>query len=558
MSEARQIPRNRRKTRSGCLRCKQRKIKCDEALPHCNQCTRRALDCPGYERPLKWSSKYETWNSADATKESSANVISSERDLTNNAKEPENNLSKTSTKLSCIRSPSLSQRGHVSESNYQRHTTGGVPMEDDFTLDPDKLLGPLIFSRPSIDEFFYDTISQSQALDTTLWDDLLIPSPQIAEDQSTRLSRHYFSSICRINCCFDSSKNPFRGWHNPSVLGITHLHGARGLYKKWLIRANNSVDTAADQHKLSHVKTFLNGTMAYWEAMASFVMDQPVQSISYLTPICDQTGAKKIQSNPWTGISTPVFVYLAQAGALGRQRSIIRKLSVSNSTTGVHEKLHEDLLAQACDVETALLGYKTPSIDRIEDTGDALTPVSHLQKMAQVYRLTALLEIYRVFPELLQKPSSDEANVFDSISFQSRTIALAIGILTIISTIPETSGVNALLCLPMITAGSALQPTEADRPELSHGSTRGSLCSELMSIFIQNDAHARWREFVRERMNIIHNYVGLGGVARALEVIEKTWFRADVQVFANEPDSVGEFVHWTDVMADERLETIFG
>lgn len=298
--------------------------------------------------------------------------------------------------------------------------------------------------------------------------------------------------------------------------------------------------------------------MAYWEAMASFVMDQPVQSISYLISICDQTGAGKVQSNPWTGISTPVFVYLAQAGALGRQRSIIRKLTVSNSNMGIHEKLHEELLAQASDVETALLNYKTPSVDRIEDTGDALTPVSHLQKMAQVYRLTALLEIYRVFPELLQKPSSDEDNVFDSISSQSRIIAIAIGILTIISTIPESSGVNALLCLPMITAGSALQSTEADQPELSHGSTWGSLCSDLMSIYTQNDAHARWREFVRERISIIHNYVGLGGVTRALEVIEKTWFRADVQVFANEPDSVGEFVHWTDVMADERLETIFG
>ena len=97
-------------------------------------------------------------------------------------------------------------------------------MEDDFTLDPDKLLGPLIFSRPSIDEFFYDTISQSQALNTTLWDDLLIPSPQIAEDQSTRLSRHYFSSICRINCCFDSSKNPFRVWVAESMHSCPPLY----------------------------------------------------------------------------------------------------------------------------------------------------------------------------------------------------------------------------------------------------------------------------------------------------------------------------------------------
>lgn len=209
----------------GCLRCKQRKIKCDEALPHCNQCTRRALDCPGYVRPLKWSAKYETWNSTGATKENSKDLNRSERDLANNAKGPEHDLSQTSRKLGCIGSPSLSERGHVPESNDQRHTTGSVSIEDDFNLDPDKLLGPLLFSRPSIDEFFFDAISQSQALDTTtLWDDLLIPSPQIAEDQSTRLSRHYFSIICRINCCFDSSKNPFRVWVAESMHSCPPLY----------------------------------------------------------------------------------------------------------------------------------------------------------------------------------------------------------------------------------------------------------------------------------------------------------------------------------------------
>jgi hypothetical protein len=298
--------------------------------------------------------------------------------------------------------------------------------------------------------------------------------------------------------------------------------------------------------------------MAYWEAMASFIMDQPMPSVSYLTPICDQTGTEKIHSNPWTGISTHLFVYLAQAGALGRQRSIIRKLTVPSSTTGIHEKLYEELLAQAREVEEALIGYTMPSVDRIEDTGDALTPVSHLQKMAQVYKLTALLELYRVFPELFQEPSSSEVSVSDFKSSKSRILAIAIGILTIISTIPASSGVNVLFCLPMITAGSALQSTESQQTDFSHGSSRSGLCRDLISIFIQDDRHAHWREFVQERMNAIHNYVGLSGVTRALEVIEKTWLRADIQIFANGSDSVGEFIHWTDVMADERLETIFG
>lgn len=298
--------------------------------------------------------------------------------------------------------------------------------------------------------------------------------------------------------------------------------------------------------------------MAYWEAMASFVLDQPIQSVSYLLPICDQTGTEKIQPNPWTGISTPLFAYLAQAGALGRQRSIIRNLTVPNSSTGIHEKLLEELLVQVRGVEDALLNYKIPSADLVEDTGDALTPVNHMQKMAQVYRLTALLEIYRVFPELLHGQSSGEVSISNFKSFKARTLAIAVGILTIISTIPASSGVNVLFCLPIISAGSALQSTGSQQTDFLHGSSRSSLCSDLMAIFIQDDGHAHWREFVQERMNAIHDNVGLGGVTRALEVIEKTWLRADIQVFANESGSVGEIIHWTDVMADERLETIFG
>jgi hypothetical protein len=39
--------------------CIAKKIKCDETLPHCNLCIRKGFECPGYERLLKWSSRYE-------------------------------------------------------------------------------------------------------------------------------------------------------------------------------------------------------------------------------------------------------------------------------------------------------------------------------------------------------------------------------------------------------------------------------------------------------------------------------------------------------------------
>lgn len=175
-------------------------------------------------RPLKWSSKYETWNSTAVSQETAKNVSRSMRRITNSAKESENVLSQTSRSLSDSGELSSAERELVSKADHQKQTTDSALIED-FNLDPDRLLGPLLFSRPSIDDFFFETVTQGPSIDTaTLWNDLLVVSPQIVEDQSTRLSRHYFSSICRINCCFDSSKNPFRVWVAESMRSCPPLY----------------------------------------------------------------------------------------------------------------------------------------------------------------------------------------------------------------------------------------------------------------------------------------------------------------------------------------------
>ncbi|KAF1841582.1 uncharacterized protein K460DRAFT_292461 [Cucurbitaria berberidis CBS 394.84] len=49
------------KSRNGCGRCKLKRLKCDETAPGCLQCKKRNVDCPGYEKTLKWSTKYEVY-----------------------------------------------------------------------------------------------------------------------------------------------------------------------------------------------------------------------------------------------------------------------------------------------------------------------------------------------------------------------------------------------------------------------------------------------------------------------------------------------------------------
>ncbi|KAF5667064.1 transcriptional regulatory [Fusarium heterosporum] len=47
------------RSRSGCLTCRNKHLKCDEAKPYCQLCTSRGVDCGGYQRGLRWSTKHE-------------------------------------------------------------------------------------------------------------------------------------------------------------------------------------------------------------------------------------------------------------------------------------------------------------------------------------------------------------------------------------------------------------------------------------------------------------------------------------------------------------------
>ncbi|USP82611.1 hypothetical protein yc1106_09885 [Curvularia clavata] len=58
---ARDLKAKKTKSRNGCGRCKLKRLKCDETAPGCLQCKKRNVPCPGYEKTLKWSTKYEVF-----------------------------------------------------------------------------------------------------------------------------------------------------------------------------------------------------------------------------------------------------------------------------------------------------------------------------------------------------------------------------------------------------------------------------------------------------------------------------------------------------------------
>ncbi|KAK2025745.1 hypothetical protein LX32DRAFT_567505 [Colletotrichum zoysiae] len=47
------------RSRSGCVTCKAKHLKCDEARPACQQCTRKGIKCGGFAQGLRWSFKHQ-------------------------------------------------------------------------------------------------------------------------------------------------------------------------------------------------------------------------------------------------------------------------------------------------------------------------------------------------------------------------------------------------------------------------------------------------------------------------------------------------------------------
>ncbi|KAL2825857.1 fungal-specific transcription factor domain-containing protein [Aspergillus pseudoustus] len=579
-------PRNRLKTRTGCIRCKQRKIKCDETVPNCNQCMRRGYDCPGYKKPLKWSAKYEIG------------------------------------------------RGQAQETPAVSNPT--PPEEND--LSPYRVADGLDFTI-AIDKLCPEFTTEYTDSHTPLseWLDLAtIPAP--LEDEDTRMFRYYFTTVCPVNSCFDSAQNFFRleigslttscsliyhailsmsaahlagsradmaiislnhktqaisslnneiaqfsenreassglaldstaelllatvilgmtdGWHTPSSLGITHLHGARILLKKWLSN-DGSLDPS------SRLGSFVIGVMAYWEAMSAFLINQPLDELSYLDVFTELDEVIPYPPNPWTGICTPLFAYLAKVGTLVRQRSSIQKLACDTGTAAVRDVLDGSLLQHARETETCILSYRPPDPSLVSDTGDIRTPIDHLVQIARIYRWSALLELYRSFPELL------EAGARRSTTLQN-LLSMATSVLTLITAIPSSSGVTCLLTLPLIIAGSTLQHTSTHHAptnaEASSGSSWTLLATELSTLPNNPSILNYWRNLVRDQIQAVHRYVGLAAITRGEEILEKVWARADLGRAVDGPETGGQegkksskFVLWTDVMMDERLESIFG
>lgn len=308
-------------------------------------------------------------------------------------------------------------------------------------------------------------------------------------------------------------------------------------------------DTPKESFEPDREQSFIIGAMAYLECLASIIVDQPVESLNYMVRFATLTQGRRVYPNPWTGISTPLFIYLAGTATLVRRKR--RLVSLGGQCSDVDL----ELTRSARELYGLVLAHHPPSAISVDDTQDANTPLAHLFVMDTVFRLVILLELTQDFPEVIthDQPLRE---------VRQASLDLAIAVLTMVSDLPESSGANIMLSVPLLIAGSALQTVEPISRNIHYrydlsSTSFDALCGQIAALKHCPATLRMWRGQVTWRLEQLYHRVGLAPVKRVIAILEVVWHRAD-KASDSGTSSSGTLVHWMDVMTEERLETLFG
>ncbi|KAK2924846.1 Fungal transcription factor [Fusarium oxysporum f. sp. vasinfectum] len=517
------------------------KLKCDEAEPACTRCVKSNLLCPGYKRPVKWSTKYEIDYGIHSYAGPSSGHSPGIGDSSSSPSDTDNALV-----LYSPQEESFKLLTHYFASACQVLSSFDSP-NNPYRSD----LLEFIRNSPIV---FNSALSASAAhLSQQEQDTSLIPltfqteaishiSRELAE---IHVTQHRLAPL-RISTAPTIKDDLMLGitligmtssWHDPSSLGLCHFHGARQVFSIWM----NQFDLTDLQLPSHRIQRLIASSMVYWEVMASCLIDQEVGALSYLDVFSALPPTTFCYPCPWTGVGTKILIHLAKCMTIARQRR--RLVSYNHSMGGDIDVSNRilDLLTQAFTLSLDIDQYQIPTPAEIQNTGDYRTPSDHLCKIAKCYQLVARLELDRALPELTQ--CLQDVQNQDAI-FSQHILELAVKILEIMNTIPEDSRTIAIQTIIFLTAGSAL----------GSSSNADANIKELV---------ADWRRFVLERLHRSFLSLKLQTINRAATVLQVVWARMDSAAM-EEPDSTSckkspiLRVHWIDVMTEAGLETILG
>ncbi|ODM24197.1 hypothetical protein SI65_02093 [Aspergillus cristatus] len=183
-------------------------------------------------------------------------------------------------------------------------------------------------------------------------------------------------------------------WHDPKDLGISFFN----LLRKHLNGKSSGAEAFLSRQSKNY--QFFEEALIYWEMLLSFVADNDSLSLSGDASGMDDSLVLQRMPHPWTGIARDTQSAVQEVGRLVRRER--KRIRAQRFTSQEDISQAQRAIDQAQQLEERLLRLAHPTEAEIISPGDDDTPVWHLLTMAEAYRCTGLIQLYRVFPDLLR------------------------------------------------------------------------------------------------------------------------------------------------------------
>lgn len=405
--------------------------------------------------------------------------------------------------------------------------------------------------------------------------------------------------------CMSSSLS----WIDARQLGIQYLRNARSVIE--LLDMKVARLSAEDRELLE----FFRGCLLYEEMLRSLVTDdqEDIQALLdwKLPPVTLGTddsadgsrgsgsggsSRKGLDLHPWAGIPVVLIGLFGKVMALCRRsRKAWRQTAARATYQGLYQamldiqegkQLEERLLS--FDVQRLVEGRNggTGMAAGKGDTRDSRALEAHLYTAAEAFRLSALLQLYQTFPDLMSQKSQHQqlaaTNETDSLVLDpgapsQALMLLVLHIINLLAEIPPNSPMRCLQPLLCLCAGSALRQ---DTSLVSGGgsSPEANILGHPSDIILFRGAHRIWtgqgteaevmaslpapptieptvvhlaRSTIRERLVLLEQNLPPRPIVVARQLLETVWATYDTEV----PPSRS---HWLDIMAETNFESVFG
>ncbi|KAF2100044.1 hypothetical protein NA57DRAFT_38240 [Rhizodiscina lignyota] len=347
-------------------------------------------------------------------------------------------------------------------------------------------------------------------------------------------------------------------WHRPNDLGLGYLRAARTLMCNKLLQ-DKPMETKEQQRQ----DQFFEEALVYWEMMMGYVapaveetgappIAPPTQHHFPLPQQGPQSSESKVLPHPWTGVAPRAQILLAEVGRLVREERMSYRTELLDLEAHLAASQRRFSVAQALEEE--LLSIEPPDPESLVDVGDEKTSKKDFLIIAEATRCAALLDLYRIFPDMLTKrlgPEAAESDPSPSSSSSEATIStpksniaflnsLATHTLSLIESLPSESGTRFLQLMLIVITASELRFTSSAAPY--------GINLDFFDPSSDDAKVAHARTFAEQRLEEHARRLPAKPVRRMLEIVREVWRRFD--------ELLGVF--WLDVVLDRGWETVMG